>query len=180
MAELNAQSRAVFDDVCRTWYDTIHRYIASHVNSREAAEDLTQNVFLAAWQHWAEYDAEANGGARAWLYCIARNLLKNHYRDAKPTESLEEMSEETGEEPSADPMRAAARLMEQRAALAKALETLNEQSRRVVAMRYFAGKTNEEIAVQLGLSNGAVRTMLTRALQKIHSSLDKDGFVWGE
>lgn len=169
----------LFIEVYQEWHDVIFRYIRSHVNQYEAAQDLTQNVFTAAWKHWGDYDS-ASGSMRAWLYCIARNLLKNYYRDKKSIISLEELHLSGLLEPTGDDFQNAVYLMESRSALNRALKGLPERSRQVVVLKYFSEKSNQEIADLLGLSNGNVRVILTRSLQKIYESLKQDGFLLEE
>lgn len=165
-----------FAAVYQEWYDPIFHYIHAHISQYETAQDLTQNVFTAAWKHWNNYDP-ATGSLRAWLYCIARNLLKNHYRDKKPVISLEELQVSGVPEPASDAFRQAVQLMESRSALNRALQSLSECPRQVVVLKYFAGKSNQEIADLLGLTNGNVRVILTRSLQKIYKFLLQDGFL---
>lgn len=164
-----------FEAAYETYYEPICNYIMSHVGQYEAAQDLTQNVFEAAWRHWQSYDP-ACGGVRPWLYCIAKNLLKNYYRDAKPTVSLDELHESGAPDPADDAMRGAQELLAQRDALAAALKALPEQHRRIIILRYFGGRTNQEIADMLNMSNGNVRVTLARGLQKLHDILNANGF----
>lgn len=168
-----------FAAVYQEWYDPIFHYIHSHISQYETAQDLTQNVFTAAWKHWDAYNP-ATAPLRAWLYCIARNLLKNHYRDKKPLISLEELQDAGVPEPASDAFRQAVHLMECRSALNRALLALPERSRQAVVLKYFAGKSNQEIADLLGLTNGNVRVILTRSLQKIYEFMEKDGFLTEE
>src|SRR5688500_14767743 len=71
---------------CRGWYEAhggqLYNYLRFHLASPDLAEDLTAEVFLRALKSFARFDS-AIGGPRAWLFRIAQNVLRDHFRQAQ-------------------------------------------------------------------------------------------------
>lgn len=149
------------------------KYLVSHTQSREDAEDILQDVFMSVYEHCAEFDPE-RCNEQAWLYIIAKRKLISHYRKAKQEESLDAM--EDYEVPGDDSMAQATNLMACRQAVAKALTKLDERSRAVIVMRFFNGLSSEETAEQLGLTSANVRTIQSRALKTMEKELGSFSF----
>lgn len=74
--------------------DLVYRYIYHRLDLPEAAEDLVQEVFLAAWTKLRHFRGECELGT--WLIGIARHKISDYYREKfKNFESVDEMSEES-------------------------------------------------------------------------------------
>lgn len=113
----------------------VYGYVAYQVNSREEAEDLTQQTFERALTHWGEFD-DRRATITTWLLAIARNLVVDHFRARArrpPIVSLDELSEtqldSTGH---SDPALGVAPELE------SALSGLGERERELIALRYGA------------------------------------------
>jgi RNA polymerase sigma-70 factor, ECF subfamily len=136
------------------------------LGSREAAEELTQDVFLTAWRKGARFDP-ARGRLSTWLMTIAHNLAVDRLRRetgvSRPTLVLvDEVPDVLGvDEESA--------LMERDAAM-RALATLSGAERRLLVRAYFRGMTAREIAESDGIPLGTVKTRLRSALIKIRKA----------
>ncbi len=133
------------------------------LGTREAAEELTQDVFLTAWRKAARFDA-SRGRLSTWLMTIAHNLAVDRLRRetgvTRPTLVLvDEVPEEAGLDESAV-------VLERDAAL-RALESLSDAERRLLARAYFRGLTAREIAEADGIPLGTVKTRLRAALIKV-------------
>jgi RNA polymerase sigma factor (sigma-70 family) len=127
--------------------------------NREDAEDLTQITFLnayAALQRGAQPDAP-----RAWLHAIARNAGSRNYRQRRIVEV--ELDDET----SARFDEAAPTVAE----LQNALANLTLNQRAALLMREVGGLSAREIATRLGISPGAVATLLFRARRALRAEL---------
>ncbi|MEW6058805.1 MAG: sigma-70 family RNA polymerase sigma factor [Actinomycetota bacterium] len=129
----------------------------------EAAEELTQDVFLTAWRKATRFDA-SRGRLSTWLMTIAHNLAVDRLRResgvTRPTLVLvDEMPEvvSLGEE---EP------LIERDVAL-RALGSLSDAERRLLARAYFGGLTAREIAEADGIPLGTVKTRLRTALIRV-------------
>ena len=162
-----------YEQMYEAYYQSVYAFVRSHVHQTEAAQDLTADVFLAAYRNWEKFDPQV-GSIATWLYCITRNRLKNYYRSQRDQVSLEELQEK-GELRLWDGKQAQ-RITELRDALARILASLPERNRQIVVLRYFGGKSNQEIADIMQMSHENVRVTLTRTLKKMQDLLKENGF----
>ncbi|MGN0707941.1 MAG: RNA polymerase sigma factor [Faecalibacterium sp.] len=146
-------------------------FLQRHVTNREDAQDLLQDVFTACYRHKESFDPE-RCSETAWLYVIAKNRLKQYYRDQKQISSLEELSE-NGQEPADWSAQEAASLMECRDLTAKLLLTLDERSRTVLILRYFQDLDSQQIAQRMGLSPTHVRVIQSRAIASLRQAMEQ-------
>jgi RNA polymerase sigma factor (sigma-70 family) len=157
----------VYDD--HIW--DVYGYLAYRLNSREEAEDLTQNAFERALRAWPRYD-ERKASPKTWLLSIAHNLLIDHYRSSgrrvEPTEDGE-LQRHAGT--TAGPENDLGLSPE----LAAALATLSQRDREVVALRFGGDLSGPEIAALLGLSLANVQQILSRSLRRLRAELEPVG-----
>jgi len=144
------------------------KYILGHVRSREDAEDLLQDVFMSVYEHCAEFDA-SRCNEQAWLYIIAKRKIVSYYRANRQEQSLDDM--EDWQIPGQDSMAQAANVMAARQAVARGLGVLDERSKQVIVLRYFEGLSADEVGERLGISAGNVRTIQSRALDKMNEAV---------
>ncbi len=141
------------------------------LGSAEAAEELTQDVFLAAWRKAARFDP-TRGRLSTWLMTIAHNLAVDRLRrDTGVTRPRLVLVEELPEVPGVDEDEV---LMERDVAI-RALATLSIHEKRLLARAYFGGLTAREIAEADGIPLGTVKTRLRTALIKVRrANQDKE------
>jgi RNA polymerase sigma-70 factor (ECF subfamily) len=141
------------------------------LGSAEAAEELTQDVFLAAWRKAARFDP-TRGRLSTWLMTIAHNLAVDRLRRetgvTRPhlvlVDEVPELEWVDEEQP----------LIERDAAI-RALESLSDAEKRLLARAYFGGLTAREIAEADGIPLGTVKTRLRTALIKVRrANQDKE------
>jgi RNA polymerase sigma-70 factor (ECF subfamily) len=148
----------------------IYRFVFLRVNSTEAAQDLTSETFVRAWDR---FKADGAGPKvenwAAFLYQIARNLVIDFYRekgkiqiisasyvaDPNPALNLEEMAFFNSD-------------MEQ---VKKVLFQLGEEHQEVIIWRYLDGLSNKEIAEILNKPESTVRVIIHRALEALRQEL---------
>ena len=136
------------------------------LGSREAAEELTQDVFLAAWRKAARFDP-SRGRLSTWLMTIAHNLAVDRLRrETGATRPHLILVDEVPEVIGADEDEP---LLERDAAL-RALASLSDAERRLLARSYFGGLTAREIAEADGIPLGTVKTRLRTALIKVRKA----------
>jgi RNA polymerase sigma-70 factor (ECF subfamily) len=162
--------RQAFAELYRFAVTPVYRYLAARVNRAEEAEELTQEVFVAALSGIEGLRAEDENGLLAWLFQIARHKLADHLRRRyrKPTSSLEEAEER--QDPGPMPEEAAV-LGEERAEVRRALERLTPEQREVVTCKYVLGYDNETTARVVGKNVNAVNQLHHRALASLHRLL---------
>ena len=146
----------------------IWRYAARLTGSAAAADDIVQETLLRAWRtpHILEQDPSST---RAWLVTVARNLVIDDARSARnrhesPRETLPERegSDET------------AALFDS-LIVAEALTTLSEDHRTVIVRAYFGGCNTAELAAELGIAQGTVKSRLHYGLRALRLALQEKG-----
>jgi RNA polymerase sigma-70 factor (ECF subfamily) len=138
--------------------DGIFGYLCRIVG-REDARELTQEVFLRVTRSGTPQTDE--GGRRAWLFRIARNLALNHLRDDRRRGK----TVETAADPTFPPTQTLA------LALREALDRLSPVDRDVFLMREVGGLSYGEIPFACQLTPDAVRSRLHRARQELRGAL---------
>jgi RNA polymerase sigma-70 factor (ECF subfamily) len=172
--ELMQQLVAGDERAIRTVYSRFGRSVYTLalrlLGSAEAAEELTQDVFLAAWRKGARFDS-TRGRLSTWLMAIAHNLAVDrlrHERGAgRPTLVLvEEVPESIANDEEG------ALLERDRAR--RALAGLSPAERHLLSQAYFYGWTAREISESEGIPLGTVKTRLRTALIKLRTQREKE------
>jgi len=151
--------------------DRVYRHIYYRVGNEAYAEDLTQQVFLKAWQAIDRYKKMASPFI-AWLMTISHNLVVDFYRTRKDRAYLE--AEILADDSAPSPERAAEASFEQQR-LRRAILQLGGDEQRVVILRFIEGFEFGEIASLLKKKEGNIRVILHRALVKLRNILEKEG-----
>ncbi len=151
-----------FDRLYRTSRDDIYAYVATLVRDRHAAEDVTALAFERAYRRRGSFRS-SRGTARAWLFGIARNAALDELRRRGRATALEA-------EASADHADDPAELGLRRALLRGALESLRPRERELVALKFFAGLTNAELATVIGTTETNAGTRLHRVIEKLREA----------
>jgi RNA polymerase sigma-70 factor (ECF subfamily) len=145
----------------------IYRSIYAKVGNREAAEDLTSQVFLKAVR-WLAQDRSADS-IRAWLYMVARSTIADYWREQSqhPTVPLEDHGAvlSCGREGPEE-------VRQTRERAWRILDALPEREREVLRLRFLHGYTAGEIGRDLGLTPDHVRVLQLRALRRAARRVD--------
>lgn len=150
--------------------DRVYRHIYYRVSSVADTEDLTQQVFLKAWQAMTRYKKTASPFI-AWLMTISHNLVVDFYRAKKNRIPLNDGV--VAEDPKSSPeVMAQARFDQEK--LRMAISQLHGDQQRVVLMRFIEGFSFAETADSIGKSEGATRVILHRALKKLRHILQAE------
>jgi RNA polymerase sigma-70 factor, ECF subfamily len=155
-----------FERLYRSSRDDVYAYVASLLRDEAAAEEITAAAFERAYRKRNRFDPE-RGEPRAWLFGIARNAaLDELRRRGRQTElTAEPVDLETfGSEGSEH--------SERRLAVSAALERLEPHERELIALKFFAGLANAEIAQVLGIGESNAGTKLHRAMTKLREACD--------
>jgi RNA polymerase sigma-70 factor (ECF subfamily) len=153
-----------FAQMYNQYADDIYRFIFVHVRDVELAEDLTADTFTSAWKSIEKFD---NKQPRAWLYTIARNRMNDHWRKKQAVpldENIEVVSEADLFEDIVDKKIQLKRVI-------SALNTLPDEMKSVITLRFMQGLSAAETARSLGVTEGNVRVMQYRALKKLKEKL---------
>ncbi len=162
--------RAAFGELYRLAVVPVYRYLSVRVSTDAEAEELTQEVFLAALTGVQRLRAEDEVGWLAWLFQIARNKLADHLRQRYRQASVP--IEEAGPLESALPRPdEAAEVEAEHAVLREALATLTPEQREVLVAKYVLDYDNARTARLVGKNVNAVNQLHHRALATMHRLL---------
>lgn len=130
------------------------------------AEELSQDAMLRLWQHAAGYDP-ARSAVSTWLFRIARNLLIDRQRrelirpqPASDAAAIEPASDPSVTEDHADHVQ-----------LQRRIDALSPVQARLIRMSYFEAKSHQDIASELALPLGTVKSHLRRAFLRLQGDL---------
>jgi len=151
--------------------DRIYRHIFYRTSNVEDAKDLTQEVFLKAWQALPKYK-KTKTPFLGWLFTISHNRVVDYYRTKKDYVYLNDeiTMEDRGKSPET--------LIEDKFTqqeIRKAILQLPEDQQQVILMSFIEGFEYREIAAALSKSEGNIRVIIHRALRKMREILDKTG-----
>jgi RNA polymerase sigma-70 factor (ECF subfamily) len=152
-----------FGDLYERYLDRIYRYTYCRLRNHDEAEDLTESVFLKAWEALPR-SRPAASRFRAWLFRIAHNAVIDHYRARKPTVSIEQVTEMQDGHPLPERAIEAQQTM---ARLPATLARLKPRDLQVVLCRFVGNLSHAETAAVLGTSEGNVRVLQHRALERM-------------
>ena len=158
-----------FGALYHRYQDEILRYLAHHVRDHATAEDLTQQVFLKAWQAIPRYE-QRSAPFKSWLYRMAHNQMVDHFRAQRYPADLEGVDR-------AEPSEAEESVIaaERRAFLAWAMHRLSADHRRVLELRFMMEKSAAEIGEIMGRKEVTVRGLQMRALQALRREIEETG-----
>ena len=144
------------------------------VRQREWAEDVLQEAFLTIWRAAGDYRSSLSP-PMAWLGLIVRSraldLLRRRTADrAQLTQEFDEVMADTFESNASDPMDMAD-ASEQAWALHQCLSQLDHQQREVVSLAYMRDLSHSELAEQLKLPLGTVKTWIRRGVEKLRACM---------
>ena len=156
-----------FDRLYAEHAEALLGFLIYRTADRALAEDLLADTFERALRGRRGFDRR-KASEKTWLYTIALNCLRDHARRRGAEQrALERVSAETAPV-AADPIGPA----DDRDAVNRALETLTEEERTAVALRYGADLTVPEIARLTGLPESTARGRVYGAMAKLRDQLD--------
>ena len=141
------------------------------LGNRAEAEEVTQDVFLKMISRCEQYDGRAS--VSTWLFAIAANACRDRLRSAWRTTSvpLEAVPEPKGE----GSIEGGLLDKEKRRAVRAALERLTREQREALLLSRYRGMPYAEVARTLGISEGAVKTRVFRAVETLRAHFAGEG-----
>jgi RNA polymerase sigma-70 factor, ECF subfamily len=146
----------------------LYGYARRSLGDAGAAEDVIQETFVRAGRARARFDPDL-GSLRTWLFAIERRVVIDHARAraVRQTSPLPVDMAQVGDDI-------------ERALLGwqveEALRRLRPEHRRVLVETYYRGRSGREVAMELGIPEGTVRSRLFYALQSLRLTLDEMGW----
>ena len=158
--------RSALEDLYRRYARPVFGLALRRLGDRSRAEDAVQETFTSIWRSARTYEPERGPGA-PWLYAVARNAIVDRSRVRSDTvaDPPDVASGEAGPDDRAEESWVAWRVH-------RALEELPEREREVIALAYWSGLSQSEVAEFLGLPLGTVKTRTRAALGRLADLLD--------
>jgi RNA polymerase sigma-70 factor (ECF subfamily) len=171
-------SGEAFEAVVSAHHGEIYGYLQRVVGRAGDADDLSQETFLRAYRAYPSLPGDAN--VRAWLFSIATNLARNHFRgEARRRRAYSEVrSSARGAMDSAPESELVSR--ETGALVEGIVRGLPLKQRLAFTQRKIHGLDYEAIGRGLGCSAESARAHVFQALRKIRQALDGHGLLPGE
>jgi len=133
----------------------------------QVAEELAQETLLTVWRKAAAFD-RAKAAPSTWIFTIARNLRIDAARRGRKSEPLEDPSDEPDAEPTPD---AAVAAIQAEGRVRTALSALPPEQAEVVRLSFFSDKPHSEIAAELKLPLGTVKSRMRLAMGRLRDLL---------
>jgi len=153
-----------FAELYELHFHRVYGYVIRRVESREEAEDITSEVFHQALAKIKSFEWRGVPFS-AWLIRIAANAAADR-RERSARHSSQPLPDDfEGGPPHAESI-------ENQAALAQLVESLPAEQRRVIQLRFVEQKSIREVAEELHRSQGAVKQLQFRALQKLRAQME--------
>jgi RNA polymerase sigma-70 factor (ECF subfamily) len=156
------------------YIDLIYSIVYRVLNDATSAEEAAQDAFMKAWQNASQFDGQ-RGPVVAWLIGIARNVAIDKLRQRRRQVMIaEDSSLDDGEERAAFHLPDDWQDRERVNGLKFAVQALPREQRQVIELSYYGGMSQSEIADQLALPLGTVKTRMRLGMQKLRDAWLKE------
>lgn len=159
--------RALYDEHAAALW----RYALRLTGDQARAEDVVQETLLRAWQH-PEVTDDRERSTRAWLFTVARNMIIDERRSSRFRNEVRSLDD------AAAPVHAGPDEMNSaldRMLIGDAMAQLSAKHRAVIRRSYYLGWTTAQIAEDLQIAEGTVKSRLHYALRALRLALQKKG-----
>ena len=160
------QDPKAFGELYKLYVEQVFRYLFSRIGDVQEAEDVTAQTFLAAFESFDKF--RQDGHFVSWLFGIARHKAMDYFRRRDDLSPMDE----TSQVPVEDNTLARVIKAEQEEALSQLIQTLPEEDRELLRLRFLAEMSFPEIARFLHRNEDAVKKMTYRLLARLHSQLE--------
>lgn len=175
MTRMAAGDQAAF----ATFYDatsvSVFGVIVRILRDRAQAEEVTQEVFLEAWRNAAKYDSQ-RGTPGAWVNTIAHRRAIDRVRSVERSAQRDQRHVEGERDLSSPDTSDLVVARDEGDRVRAALDRLPEAQRTALALAYFDGHTQREVAELLDVPLGTVKTRMRDAMKKLRLHLDEGGY----
>ncbi|WP_312410211.1 sigma-70 family RNA polymerase sigma factor [Shinella sp.] len=134
--------------------------------SSAVAEDLVQETMLTVWRKASYFDA-GRAGVATWIFTVARNIRIDHLRRQRDPSALP-----ADPEGSPDTVEDGLLGAERDAQVRQALKTLSPEQQTIIRLSYFSEKSQTEIADELGIPLGTVKSRTRLAMNRLRALLE--------
>jgi RNA polymerase sigma-70 factor (ECF subfamily) len=175
ITRIQAGDRELFSVVYLRHFDRVYGYVRNALRDSRDAEDLTQQVFIAAFERIHSYEVRVDSPFRAWLVAVARHKVLNHRRKhgRVEVEDPERLARRLDGAQDPDPDQARDEVLGWLSdrELAVFIERLPSAQREVLTLRFLFDLSTEQIARTLRRTPDSVRQLQHRALATLRARL---------
>jgi len=165
------RDREAFASLFAHFAPRVKSYLLRLGAGTEIAEELAQETMLTVWRRAAAFDPQ-RAAASTWIFTIARNLRIDVARRERRPPPAEDASQVPAGPPSPESAMAA---LQDEGRVAAAIACLSTEQLQVVRLAFFSDKPHSEIAAELSLPLGTVKSRLRLAMARLRSLL---GDAW--
>jgi RNA polymerase sigma-70 factor (ECF subfamily) len=171
-AVARAQDRKAFAQLFTYFAPRVKGFLIRTGLAESVAEEVTQEVMIAVWRKSSYFDP-SRAGASTWVFTIARNQRIDRLRRtrSRTADHLLDLSDEPDTPPSGEDIMIMAEREEE---VRKALATLSNEQATIVKLSFFSEAPHSEIARELGIPLGTVKSRVRLALNRLRTLLDRD------
>jgi RNA polymerase sigma-70 factor (ECF subfamily) len=171
LIERAKQDPEAFGELYERYVDRIYNYIYYRVGNAHDAEDLTARLFYRVLKALPRY-VDRGAPFASWLYRIAHNLVANFHRDRRrrPSLSIDDLPLISNWREA--PEQVAEQHDEERT-LWQAINTLSEDRRELLTMKFGEGLSNAQIGNLMGRTEGAIKSLYHRTLISLREELER-------
>ncbi len=164
------KSRPAFADLFEYFAPRLKGYLVRLGSTQAAAEEVMQDVMLTVWRKAEQFDPK-KASASTWIFRIARNRrIDLHRRRSKPELDPEEPMLQPA---ASEPPDITVNRLQLETIVRRELETLPEEQVMVLRAAFYEGLSHGEIADQLNLPLGTVKSRIRLAFRKLRGQLDE-------
>lgn len=153
------------------YYTAVFRYIGYRVQDTQTVEDLTSEVFIRFLNAIRDRHAPQNS-IQGWLIGVAKNLLKEYYRQNHRDNWATLADEQAGTTPSPAEVTDTNLMNEQ---LREAIKELTEEQQQVLALRFGFGMPIKQVSKEMQKSVGSIKMLQARAVARLTQILEGSG-----
>ena len=157
-----------FEALMLKYQKLIYGYNMKMLKNKELAEDITQETWIKVVKNSSSF--KPVGSVRSWILSISRNLVIDHFRQAKKWIELDDEKWDLIEDTQGD-IENIFTVHERSEALKIAFDTLPENQKIILSMILVEELNQSEVSQKLGLSVGAVKASLFRAREHLKKSM---------
>lgn len=164
ISEIKNGKTYLFDDLINKYYEKVYYYCYRHVDNKQAAQDLTQEVFIKIIKSINNY--KHYGKFENYLYVIARNLCKDFHKKEWHY-SLKEIEEGSSEQEIYE--------LENKIMIQAALDKLSEDEREIIILRFYHDLKIRDIAKIMDWGVSITKYRLKKAMKLLGENIKSEG-----
>lgn len=170
LAQRATTDEDAFEELYEHFFPRVYNFIFARLKNAADADDVTSITFIKMNENLERYNPNV-AAFSTWLFRIASNAIIDHTRHHEKNQETEWEEFFDPAAPEYQEPEAQAITNEDNRELLAALDKLSERERRIVELKYFSGMDTRAIAELMSMTEGNVRTTLSRTLAKLKKFL---------